>query len=405
MGADAKGTMEHLDMVSLDGDVKLNIKGVDETTRTHYLEFSAKDAEWRAFHNKKLVRKIDLRLMPLLVLMYLLNFLDRSNLAQARLGTLEKDLKMKATDFNLATSILFVGYLLMQLPSNMLITRLRPSLYLGLAMATWGLVSACHATVTSFQGLVVVRFFLGFVEAPFFPGAVFLMSCWYTRAELTKRISWLYSGNALANMFGGLLGAGILGNLSGAHGIAGWRWLFIIEGTITFGVALFAAFILPDFPATTKWLTEEERYFAAWRLLEDINEADEIKSTSVWTGAKLAFADWRLYLFILLQHMSLLSQTFQYFFPSIVGTLGYGKIQTLLLTVQTGQYPKSAAPQYVPGGSANAVICMGVGAMAIVLRFVHIRKNKKLAQADSMALSEEAENDPGRRATGFRYVI
>ncbi|KAK5008189.1 hypothetical protein LTR16_005413, partial [Cryomyces antarcticus] len=68
-------------------------------------------------------------------------------------------------------------------------------------------------------------------------------------------------------------------------------------------------------------------------------------------------------------------------------------------------YPKSAAPQYVPGGSANAVICMGVGAMAIVLRFVHIRKNKKLAQADSMALSEEAENDPGRRATGFRYVI
>ncbi|TKA36942.1 hypothetical protein B0A49_12948, partial [Cryomyces minteri] len=103
MGADAKGTMEHLDMVSLDGDVKLNVKGVDETTRTRYLEFSTKDAEWRAFHNKKLVRKIDLRLMPLLVVMYLLNFLDRSNLAQARLGTLEKDLKMKATDFNLAT--------------------------------------------------------------------------------------------------------------------------------------------------------------------------------------------------------------------------------------------------------------------------------------------------------------
>jgi len=95
-------------------------------------------------------------------------------------------------------------------------------------MTLWGVVSTCNAAVHSFGALVAVRFFLGFVEAPFFPGAIFLMSSWYTRAELTRRIAWFYSGNALANMFGGLLGAGILGNLSGAQGIAGWRWLFII---------------------------------------------------------------------------------------------------------------------------------------------------------------------------------
>ncbi len=192
--------------------------------------FERQDQAWRDERSKKLLRKIDMHLLPFLVLMYLLNFLDRSNLAQARQGTLEKDLGMGGTDFNLATSIFFVGYLLMQLPSNMLITRVRPSLYLGSAMALWGVVSTCNAAVQSFGSLVSVRFILGFVEAPFFPGAIFLMSSWYTRAELTRRISWFYSGNALANMFGGLLGAAILGDLNGAHGIAGWRWLFIIVG-------------------------------------------------------------------------------------------------------------------------------------------------------------------------------
>lgn len=98
-----------------------------------------------------------------------------SNLSQARLGTLEQDLDMHGTDFNLATSILFVGYLLMQIPSNLLLTRVRPSLFLGIAMCVWGVISTCQAATHSFAGLVVARFFLGFVEAPFFPGAVMLM--------------------------------------------------------------------------------------------------------------------------------------------------------------------------------------------------------------------------------------
>lgn len=190
--------------------------------------FNTQDAAWRKETEKRLLRKVDSRLLPMVIIMYLLNFLDRSNLAQARQGTLEEDLGMSGTDFNLATSIFFIGYLLMQLPSNMLITRVRPSLYLSASCCLWGIVSTCNAATQNFTGLVVVRFFLGFVEAPFFPGAVFLMSSWYTRAELTRRIAWLYSGNALANMFGGLLGATILGGLHGDLGLSGWRWLFII---------------------------------------------------------------------------------------------------------------------------------------------------------------------------------
>jgi len=101
---------------------------------------------------------------------------------------------------------------------------------------------------------------------------------------------------------------------------------------VTIFVAFIAAFFLPDYPSTTRWLTPEERAYASWRLLADINESDEQRAQTVWTGAKLALTDYRLYLFVLLQHLSLLSQTFQYFFPSIVGTLGYGRIETLWLT-------------------------------------------------------------------------
>jgi hypothetical protein len=132
---------------------------------------------------------------------------------------------------------------------------------------------------------------------------------------------------------GGLIGAGVLANLSGAHGIAGWRWLFIICGVITICVALIGALVLPDFPATAKWLSDEERQFAQWRLVDDAKDNDDADAVSLLTGLKMALGDYRLYIFILFQHVSLLTQTFQYFFPSIVNTLGYNSTITLLLTV------------------------------------------------------------------------
>ncbi|GAW15115.1 hypothetical protein ANO14919_045240 [Xylariales sp. No.14919] len=307
-------------------------QGIDEEQIARFRRFTEADADWHRAMNKRVMRKVDIHLLPLLILMYLLNFLDRNNLSQARLGTLEADLGMTGTDFNLATSILFVGYILMQLPSNLLLTRVRPSLFLSVAMTIWGVISTAQAAARSFGGLVAARFFLGFAEAPFFPGAIFLMSSWYTRGEMAYRIAWFYSGSSLANAFGGLIGAGVLSNLSGAHGISGWRWLFIIEGTITIGTAILAGFILPNYPANTKWLTPEEQAYAQWRLVDDTGEADLADSISVKEGVKMAFKDPRLYLFTLLQHVSLLSQAFQYFFPTIVKTLGFGDTETLLLT-------------------------------------------------------------------------
>lgn len=154
--------MDQIEHGSLHGkDMLDKIPGANEAQREFFLKFASKDPEWIAHEDKKLIRRIDLHLLPFLIIMYLLNFLDRSNLAQARQGSLEKDLGMHGTDFNLATSIFFVGYLLMQLPSNIIITRVRPSIYLASAVVLWGVVSTCNAAANNFTHLVVIRFFLG----------------------------------------------------------------------------------------------------------------------------------------------------------------------------------------------------------------------------------------------------
>ncbi|KAI1135846.1 putative MFS transporter [Hypoxylon sp. FL0543] len=341
----------------------IRIHGVDEEQAILFGRFTTASSEWHRDISKTILRKVDFHLLPMLILMYMLNFLDRNNLSQARLGTLEEDLKMTGTDFNLATSILFVGYILMQLPSNLLLTRVRPSVYLGVAMTIWGTISAAQAATQTFASLVACRFFLGFAEAPFFPGAIFLMSSWYTRSELALRIAWFYCGHSFANAFGGLLGAGVLANMSGARGVSGWRWLFIIEGSLTVVSAICSAFILPNYPATTKWLTPEERAYAQWRLVKDAGEADEANASSIKEGLLLALRDPRLYLFTLLQHASLLSQTFQYFFPSILQTLGYGNIETLLLTapVWAATFCASLVVTYTSGHYSDRsihIICL-----------------------------------------------
>jgi MFS family permease len=122
------------------------------------------------------------------------------------------------------------SYVLMQIPSNMLLTKVRPSIYIPACAMLWACVSAATAGVSSFSGLIAVRFFLGVVEAPFFPGAFYMLGAWYTRKELALRTAVLYSGLVLATAFSGLIAAGVFAGLDGKHGLHGWQWLFIIEG-------------------------------------------------------------------------------------------------------------------------------------------------------------------------------
>lgn len=127
---------------------------------------------------------------------------------------------------------------------------------------------SCLSPPRSFVGALLTRFFLGFVEAAFFPGALFLLSKWYRREELGLRTAILYCGNLSSNAFGGLIAAGILDGMQGKLGHAAWRWLFFIEGALTMTVAVAAIFILPDFPSTTKWLSPMERRLAEVRMAE-----------------------------------------------------------------------------------------------------------------------------------------
>ncbi|RYC87361.1 hypothetical protein BFJ63_vAg9839 [Fusarium oxysporum f. sp. narcissi] len=121
-------------------------------------------------NEKSLVRKLDFTLLPMVWLLYFFNYLDRNNIAQARLSSFEQDLGLKGNQFNVAVSILNVGYMLMQLPSNMLLTRTRPSMYIPAWTALWSIVSAATAGAGTYTHLIVIRFFLGIAEAPFFPG-------------------------------------------------------------------------------------------------------------------------------------------------------------------------------------------------------------------------------------------
>ena len=253
-----------------------------------------------------LVRKIDFRLLPMIIIMYIMNYLDRNNIAAARLAGLQDPpskggLNLTSTQYLTALSILFVGYLLMQVPSNLFLNKIgKPALYLPTVMIIWGVISSATAGAKSYGGLIAIRFFLGFVEAAYFPGCLFFLSSWYTRKELGFRTAMLYSGALISGAFSGLITAGIKHGLDGARGIRAWRWMFIIEGVITIFIAFCAYFALPNFPRTTSWLTEEERQLAIWRLEEDIGEDDWVDSSqqTFLHGMKLAVQDIKMWILV-----------------------------------------------------------------------------------------------------------
>ncbi|RYO91689.1 hypothetical protein DL764_008250 [Monosporascus ibericus] len=262
--------------------------------------------EERISFERRLIKKVDLRLMPMVILMYILNYIDRNNIAAAKLAGLPEDLNLHADsgEFQTAVSILFVGYILMQIPSNLFLNKIgKPAIYLPTCMIIWGVISAATAAVTDFGGLLAIRFLLGFVEAAYFPGCLYYLSCWYTRKELGLRTAMLYSGALISGAFSGLISAGITGNMDGAMGYAAWQ-------------------------------CEDEKALAVWRLEEDVGQDDWISSSdqTFWQGAKMAFADIKTYVLLVLIFGIVASGSVTNFFPAVVKTLGYNDVQSLLLT-------------------------------------------------------------------------
>lgn len=282
---------------------------------------------------KTLKRKLDMR-CSLFVLIYIMNYLDRNNIAAARLGGLQEDLGIDNTQYATCLSILYVGYILMQVPSNMIINRIpRPSIYISVVMLLWGMISTLSGNTHNFAGMVAVRFFIGFVEAAFLPGALLILSKWYTRRELTLRNAILFCGNLISNAFSSLVGAAVLSNMEGTLGHRAWRWLYWIEGAATMVIAIAAIFILPDLPHNSRGFTEEERAVAVLRMTEDVGEADEDSAEqSPFAGLIMAVKDVKIYVMMLTFTAYVVGLSFNAFFPTLTRTLGFGYITTLLMS-------------------------------------------------------------------------
>ncbi|KAK3186199.1 hypothetical protein K4F52_004963 [Lecanicillium sp. MT-2017a] len=295
---------------------------------------------------KKLVRKMDLIILPIIGILYILNYIDRQNLAAAKLQGITEDLNMTTEQFATSISILFVGYLPFQIPSNLIIAKIsRPGMYICCAVVLWGTISAATAAVKNYGQLLAVRATLGVAEAVFFPGAIYYLSAWYTKKELGKRIASLYIAQQVGNAFGGLFAAGIF-QLDGHHGIRGWQWLFIIEGSATVGIGFICAFFMPEFPHNSRILKPVERDLAVWRIESEAGAAEGTVKESVMKGFLQALTDPKLLLLIFCNFLSQAQGSIANYFPTLVASLKYSSTVSLLLT----------APPYVLAGGVYYVL-------------------------------------------------
>ncbi|OBT70876.1 hypothetical protein VF21_10071 [Pseudogymnoascus sp. 05NY08] len=279
---------------------------------------------------KKLVRKLDCYIIPTVMTTYLLCFLDRINIGNARLYNLEADLGLTGSQYQTAVSVLFITYVLIEVPSNLLLKRFTPSRWIAIITVVWGIISTLTGIVQNFAGLVVCRLLLGLVEGGLFPGLTVYLTLFYTKKEIALRIGYLFVSSALAGACGGLLAYGI-GFMSGIAGMSGWRWIFIVEGipTVLFGVALW--FLLADDPSTAWYLAPAERELLVNRLGRQTGFHSEFNKEDAILAAK----DWKVWLFAAAQFgTNSMLYSFSIFLPTIIkGLGGWTSTQAQALTV------------------------------------------------------------------------
>ncbi|TFK56973.1 MFS general substrate transporter [Heliocybe sulcata] len=283
-------------------------------------------------NEKKLMRRIDLHVVPWLGVLYLLNFLDRGSIGNAKLYNLERDIGITDTQYLLALTVFFFPYSLVEPASNILLKKFRPSIWLSFLMLGWGIIMTLHGVMHDYGGLVTLRVLLGLFEAGLYPGIVFYISCWYRRSELGSRVALFFSSATVAGAFSGLLAAAIE-NMHGVGGKPGWAWIFILEGLFTVLCAVASFWIIQDFPDSAKFLSDTERVFIVRKLQEDQQFSaggekfklkyvwDSLKDVKTWIAMGMyAGFDGPLFAFSL-------------FTPTIINQLGFTATAANLLSV------------------------------------------------------------------------
>ncbi|KAF5344590.1 hypothetical protein D9758_013907 [Tetrapyrgos nigripes] len=285
---------------------------------------------------RRLVRRLDIRIVPSSMLIYLLCNLDRSNIGNARVlnsdtgDSLQQSLNLSSHDYTTALMIFLVAYFIFETPSNYLLKRFTPSRWIAFLMFSWGAMTMCLGAANSYSSLTAIRFLLGMFEAGLFPGLVYFLTFWYKPEERALRVALILASATLAGAFGGAIAYGV-GKMNGTANLEAWRWLFILEAIPSCVLAFLVFLFFPDYPETAKWLSEAERELAVERI-KGVASLGHAKIT--WQEAKETLMDWRLYLHYLVYIcVSVPFSSISLFTPTIVSGLGYEGLSAQLFTV------------------------------------------------------------------------
>jgi MFS transporter, ACS family, tartrate transporter len=204
------------------------------------------------------------RLIPFMIFLFILNYLDRVNISFAKLQ-MSEDLGFSDSIYGFGVSIFFIGYCVFEVPSNLLMERLGARIWIARIMITWGVISVMMMFIKGAMSFYILRFLLGVAEAGFFPGMILYLTYWVPAKDRAQAVAWFLTSTAFSGVIGGPLAAGML-KLDDFAGLTGWQWLFLIEGSVTVLAGFIVLLLLADRPKDARWLTLEERTWLTDRL-------------------------------------------------------------------------------------------------------------------------------------------
>ena len=276
----------------------------------------ANDETQASAFEEALYRKVAWRLIPLLLLCYVVAYLDRVNVGFAKLQMMDQ-LGFSDTIYGLGAGMFFIGYFLFEVPSNIILHRVGARVWIGRIMISWGLISAAMMFVTTPMMFYVMRFLLGIAEAGFFPGIILYLTYWYP-AERRGRITAMFmTGIAIAGVIGGPLSGYIMKYTDGIYGWQGWRWMFLLEGLPSVGLGLVVIMLLDDRISEAKWLNEEERALLIANIAKDEAHKEQDSLRRVTTSGRV----WHCAAIYFSYVMGLYGVSF--FLPTIIKSMGH----------------------------------------------------------------------------------
>ncbi|MCJ1306865.1 hypothetical protein MMC25_000509 [Agyrium rufum] len=284
----------------------------------------------------RITQIFDRRVVPWLFGLWLLAFIDRSNIGNAKIDGLVDDLKLVGTKYNVALTVFYVPYILIDVPSNWFVKRVGAGFYLPGLVIVWGVVGMCIGFVKSYSGLIAARFFLGLCEGGLLGGMILYLSMFYRRHQVLFRMGLFYCAAPLSGAFGGLLATGLAEIKHGGYN--GWPWIFIVEGIITILFGILTMFFLPHTPGSTKFLTPEQRDGALARMKLDAHGATTISDVKQerfdWKSVRMAVFNVNSIL-CSLNFFAIITPiySFSLFLPTIISALGYKQVKAQLFTV------------------------------------------------------------------------